>query len=291
VIGLGSLGSELLRLFAGRAGRYTLVDPGVVSAYNPVRQWYGTAEIGRPKVACLAERLAPAPVRAVQLALGDDSRAALISLLEADRPDLVVLASGTADHGPLAEVLWSRGVPHLAACAYPRARFFEIAVVLPEQDTPCLDCFRGHLDSGPEPEAPLTDELAHFLYERIDPADRDRAWRELVAEPATQIETIRPAEVAGLCAAEMLDPQDQRRPWFRRLVAQGTTCLLGASLPERRDGAWAYGLSYPGQVVRLGLIGAEDRYRCPTCGRELSIDTRIDLPAAAGAEVDRGLLG
>ena len=61
-----------------------------------------------------------------------------------------MLATGTADHGPLAELLWRKGVPYVAACAYPQARFFEVMPVIPAEATPCLSCFRGHLYRGIE---------------------------------------------------------------------------------------------------------------------------------------------
>lgn len=292
VVGCGSLGSEALRLLAGSPLRFTLVDDGRVSPFNPARQWFGTDDIGEPKVAVLSRLLAPAPVRALRVHLAEDTLPELGRLLDEDPPALALLATGTADHGPLAELLWRRQIPHLAACAYPQARYFEVSVVLP--GTPCLCCLRGHLFAGPASAAPMTDEVARFLYRDLAPGERDRLYQDLVAEPATRIETGRAAAVLAHCALEALAPPDARSPWFQRLLAEQTTCLLGGNVAERdADGQPAYGLTYPGQVVRLGLpdlVGVEARRVCPVCGRELQIGQRIELPVASPEEIDRALL-
>ena len=293
VVGCGSVGSEAVRLLSKDGLRWTLVDGGTVSVFNPYRQWFGTGEIGQPKVKALARRLGPAAPRAVQVNLGRRDLGVLDELLGQDRPDLVILATGTADHGWLARALWQRGVPHLAACAYPQARFYEVSVVLPAEDTPCLHCFRGHLYRGAESAAPMSDELASFLYEELDDEQRRAAYVELVAEPASALETTSIAAVTARCAAEALAPPAQRGRWFRRLLAHGTTCLLGGNVTEEQDGQPAYGLTYPGQVVRLGLddvVGTGHSRTCDICGRRLEVKHRIELPRADGAQIDGGLL-
>jgi hypothetical protein len=299
VIGCGSVGSEVVRLLCGRGRRWTLVDGGTVSVFNPNRQWFGTGEIGEPKVEALARRL-EAPARRVRKNLGHAPGHAelLAELLETDPPRLAVLAAGTADHGPLARELWRRGIPHVAACAYPQARYFEVTVVLPQEGTPCLHCFRGHLFKGIESAPPMQDDLAAFLYQELSEEQRRRAYVDLVAEPATRIETGRVAEIAARCVAEALAPAARRGLWFRRMLATGTTCLLGGNVVERLgddDGTTAYGLTFPGQVVRLGLedvAGAGSERVCDLCGRRMEVVHRHELPAPADdAELDRALLG
>jgi hypothetical protein len=297
VVGCGSVGSEAVRLLAcaGSGLRWTLVDGGVVSVFNPQRQWFGCSEIGGAKVEALAARLSPAPVRAVQRELGAASVDDLQRLLEEDRPDLALLTTGTHDHGALAEVLWRAGVPHLAACAYPRARFYEVSVVLPAEATACLCCFRGHLYRGRESAPAVPDELARFLYRDISPAERERLYVDLVAEPATRVETARVGDVLAQCAVEALAAPCDRGPWFARLLAEGTTCLLGGNVVERdAEGTLAYGLSYPGQVVRLGLedvVGVEEERRCEVCGRRLRSAHRLELPLVSDDEIDLALAG
>jgi len=292
LIGCGSVGSELARLLAGSGARWTLCDAGRVSPFNPSRQWFGSAEVGQLKVRALAKRLRPARVRTLPLRLGAEL-APLERLLEEDPPDAALLATGTADHGPLARLLFQRGVPHLAACAYPRARYFEVALMLPGEGTPCLDCFRGHLYRGLETAPPLEDELSHHLYCELSGEARERALVELVAEPATRIETARIAAVAGQCLVELLRPPAERSPWVGRLLAAGTTCLLGGNVVERVGEEHAYGITYPGQVVRLGLENVADVERervCPSCGRRLEVRHSLALPAADDEAIDRALL-
>jgi len=48
VVGCGSIGSELVRRLASSGCRFSLVDPGTVSVFNPHRQWFGTDDIGKP---------------------------------------------------------------------------------------------------------------------------------------------------------------------------------------------------------------------------------------------------
>ncbi|MBN2361998.1 MAG: ThiF family adenylyltransferase [Deltaproteobacteria bacterium] len=294
VIGCGSVGSEVVRWLAREQIRWTLVDSSQVSIFNPHRQWFGTGEVGQPKVEALARRLAPATVRALRAEIHGDDLGLLERLIEADRPDVALLATGTGDHGPLADLLWRRGVPHVAACAYPQARFFEVMPVIPSQSTPCLSCFRGNLYRGLESSAPMSDELAHFLYRELSPAERDRAYVDLVAEPATPIETGRVAEVAARCLVEVLARPGQRSAWFDRMLRQGTTCLLGGNAVEVHDGGeTAYGITFPGQVIRLGLddvVGAGEQLVCSGCGRQLDVKHRLELPAANDDIVDLALM-
>jgi hypothetical protein len=132
-----------------------------------------------------------------------------------------------------------------------------------------LHCFRGHLYRGPAEQPPISDEVAAFLYQ---PANHDR-YVDLVAEPASKIETLRAAHVLARCAADLLAAT--RSPWFSRVLSESTTCLLGGNV------AGAYGITHPGQVIRLGILdimGMSDRVRCDVCHREMEVAFRDDLP-------------
>src|SRR5207248_2026907 len=120
----------------------------------------------------------------------------------------------------LAEELVLRRIPHVVAYAYPQARFFEVTVI--ERGTPCLHCYRGNLFRGLESAAPIADEAAAFMYGARDDATRANAYRNLVAEPASAIETGRIADVAWLCVLELLAPRGSRSPWFGRVLASRT---------------------------------------------------------------------
>lgn len=280
VIGCGSLGSEAVRLLARPGVRFTLVDDAAVTVYNLARQWYGAADVGLPKVEALRARLAARGLaaRTWRTRLDAPELPAFEALLRDDPPDLVLLATGTHHHAMLAELLWRLGVAHVAACCYPRARYFEVTAIAPREGTPCFHCFRGHLDRGPS--EPIPDEVAAFLYEPVTDAERARRYTDLVAEPASQIETLRAAHVLARCAAELLAPR--RSPWFARALAEDTTCLLGG------NAAGAHGITAPGQVLRLGLAdlsGSAGRVRCDVCGRVLELAPR-DVPAPAPLDDD-----
>jgi len=295
VVGCGSVGSEAIKSLSGNGARWTLVDDGTVSVFNPHRQWFGTGEIGTRKVEALARRLSPESVRAVPERLDASRIELLASLIDADAPDVVLLTTGTNDDAALAELLWQRAIAHVAAYAYPQARFFEVTTVLPRCGTPCLHCFRGNLFRGAESAAPMTDEIASFLYLEVEDGERDRLYKNLVAEPATPIETGRIADVVAQCALQALAPPNERDAWFVRMLEGSTNCLLGGSVVEQHDdGECAYGLTYPGQVVRLGLddiMGVEEQRTCPVCERKLDVRVRLELPEEAdGEEVDQALL-
>ena len=268
VIGCGSLGSEAVRML--QPARFTLVDDARVTVYNLARQWFGAAEVGRPKVDALQDRLDVARTWRTRLEAAD--LPAFEALVRDDPPDVVLLATGTHHHAMLAERLWRIGVPHVAACCYPRARYYEVSVVSPRERTPCLHCFRGHLYRGPA--EPVPDDVAAFLYEPAPDAVRAQRYTDLVAEPASQIETLRAAHVLARAAIELMSPA--RSPWFARVLAESTTCLVGG------NAAGAYGITHAGQVVRLGLddlAGATDQIRCEVCARTMQVALRDDLPA------------
>lgn len=275
VVGCGSLGSETVRLLARSGARFTLVDDAEVTIYNLPRQWFGAADVGRAKVDVLRDRLDDARTWRVRLDAAD--LPAFEARLRADPPDLVVLATGTHHHALLAERLWHLGIAHVAACCYPRARYFEVSLHAPAGGTPCLHCFRGHLYRG-APDDPVPDELASFLYAPVSDAERARRYVDLVAEPATRIETLRAALVLARCTAELLLPPHARTPWFARMLGEQTTCLIGGNI------AGAYGITEPGQVIRLGLddiTGTSDQVRCDVCGRTLDVALRTELPGLA----------
>ncbi len=267
VVGCGSLGSEAVRML--EPARFTLVDDATVTVYNLARQWFGAADVGRAKVDALQDRLDNTRTWRTRLEAAD--LPAFEARLREDPPDVVLLATGTHHHAMLAERLWHLGIPHVAACCYPRARYFEVSVIAPREHTPCLHCFRGHLYRGPA--EPIPDDVAAFLYEPATDEVRAQRYTDLVAEPASQLETLRAAHVLARCAVELLSPT--RSPWFTRVLAESTTCLLGGNV------AGAYGITHPGQVLRLGrddIAGPTDQIRCDVCRRTMQVALRDDLP-------------
>ena len=281
VIGCGSLGSEAIRMLAPGTSRFTLVDDATVTVYNLARQWFGAEDVGRAKVDALQDRLEVARTWRTRLEAPD--LPALESLLREDPPDVVLLATGTHHHAMLAELLWRLGIAHVAACCYPRARYFEVSVIAPRERTPCLQCFRGHLYRGPA--EPIPDEVASFLYEPVPDATRAQRYTDLVAEPASQIETLRAAHVLARCAAELASPD--RSPWFARVLAESTTCLIGG------NASGSYGITQRGQVIRLGLddiAGSTDDIHCDVCARTMRVALREDAAPVLDELADAAFL-
>lgn len=292
VVGCGSLGSEAIRVLAGQGARFTLVDGARVSVFNLARQWYGAEDVGHYKVYALQGRLGRDRVRASRVELDASDLTELEALLRADPPDLALLATGTHHHAAIGDLLWRRGIPHVAACCYPQARYVEVSVVSPRERTPCVSCFRGHLYAGAPAPPPITDEVAAFLYRPLDDATRARAYTDLVAEPASMIDTIRAAELLARCAVELCAPY--RSPWFARMLADATTCLLGGNVAQAlSDGYFAYGIREPGQVIRLGLediAGSADAIECNACGRHMTVALRESVHVFDDDAADRAFL-
>lgn len=282
VVGAGSVGSEVARLLS--CSRLTLVDAARVSVFNPQRQWFSTNEIGAFKVEALRDRLPN--VRSVPVAA---DASLLAELIARDRPDVCVLATGTHHTSELARVLWRHDVPFVACCAYPQARFFEVLVCDPRERTPCYECFRGHLYRGVESRPVVADEVSSFLYRQADAQTRDAAYKDLVAEPASAIETGRVADVATVCALEL---GTAKSPWLTRMIAEGTTCLIGGNTVDlTANGDAAYGITRPGQVVRVGLddlVG--DEHNCGTCARKLRPAHRLQRETLSAVAEDAAML-
>ena len=276
VVGCGSLGSLVARelVASGAVGRLALVDGETVDAANPVRQFFHTEQVGQPKAAALVANLGairPGVWTAHAWHVRDDRAglAAFRRLLRAERPDVVVLATGSYADYALARVLRRLGIPHIVGRCYPRARYFEV-IVVDGRRGPCFGCLRGHLYTGPAP-APTPEEALRY--------DRPARPGELQGEPATVVESGRAADVLARLAAELARPRPRRAPWLRDLLAHEQTCLIGGLTAEARRGpdgapAWAYGLQVPGQVVAFGVaqvVGAGTVQVCPDCGRRLPV--------------------
>jgi len=297
VVGCGSLGSLVARgLAAGGLRRLTLVDGEQVDAANPVRQWFHTDQVGRPKVAALAHNLTAlwgptaswtetaledgatvlssdaGQVTLIPTALGA-SRAEVARfrrLLRATRPSVVVLTTGSSVDYALARVLRRLDIPHISGRCYPRARYFE-AILVDGRRGPCFGCLRGHLYTGPAP-APTPEEALRY--------DRPTAPGELQAEPATVVESGRAADTLALLAAALALPRRARPPWLTALLAAEQTCLIGGNTagpaydPTTGQTGWAYGIGLPGQLVAFGvdqILGCGPAQVCADCGRVLRV--------------------
>jgi len=287
VVGCGSIGSEVVRLLHAQGAHFTLIDNGKVTIFNPIRQWFGSREIGRRKVHVLARRFPGRVKRAVSMKAGQATMARLEEILDGAVFDGALLGAGTHDHGVVSSALVKRGIPHVASCCYPRARFFENIVVDTQRNTPCLHCYRGSVFLDPPATPPMDDELAQAIYAPISDQERARLYVDLVAEPATRIETGRAAQVAAMLLAELVCGHPA--PWMQRLLDEKTTCLVGGNTVEQfADGSHAYGIRHAGQVIRLGLEDmAAASPACVACGRSLHW---TPPPAPPGDDAELALL-
>lgn len=289
VVGCGSVGSEAIGWLTPHAHLWTLVDDGVVSVFNLPRQWFGAAEVGHHKVVALASRLGPGTC-AVPEKMDDPE--VFRALLRERTPDVVLLATGTHHAGTLSKVLWEERIPYVVASCYPQARYAEVNVIHPARGTPCHHCFRGHLYAGTPATAPMTDDVAQFVYAQPTDASRTRAYEDLVAEPATHVETFRAATLAARCTSALLASTPPL--WLSRMFTDGTTVLLGAAaVAHAEDGSPAYGLTRPGQVVRLGLpdlTGDTDERTCGVCAAHLHVPLAQALPTLDSAAEEEAML-
>lgn len=240
IVGLGSLGSVAAQHLLPAAKRLVLVDPDRVDAYNPARQAYSVAGIGRPKAAALAKGLhaaGAAEVVALDTALTDEDAA--IDLIRAHNITAVLVVTGTGADFAIARALRRCDVPHVVGRCYPRARYWE-AILVDGARGPSLEDFRGHVVPGPP--APLTPE------QRAAYSDAGA----LEAEPATLIESGWAAVWMARLAAQFLAPSGLREAWFWRLLSAGQTCLVGGVGVEQTPNGPAYGISRPGQILAWG---------------------------------------
>lgn len=266
VVGCGSLGSIAAEALAPHVETMSFSDPERVDLENLVRQAYEPNEVGRWKAEALAERLTRYGVQTQALLRAEEDTPDGVrkfgDLLDRLKPDLVMLTTGTGAEYAMAEALRRRGIRHLAARCYARARYFEL-ILVDGANGPCFHCLREQVHTGPAPS--LTPEQ-HARY--------DSTWRpgELNAEPATVLDSGYCALALARTGLELLKAPSERSSWLRESLSQERTCWLGANHAERdATGRWAYSFDLPGKLATFGVedvVGAAPGERCSVCGRE-----------------------
>ncbi len=247
IVGCGSLGSVFTGCISPFVSKLILADHDQVSIYNPVRQEFHFSQVGKNKVIALRENLEAIyskkhlGIKCINKNFNQKNIKEFGYLLKKIKPDLVVLATGSHDEYELAEVLWNKKINHISMRCYPRAKWFEIIIVLPGI-TPCFGCFRGNLYTGPIPT--LTPEQQA----RYNP---DYKPGELEAEPATKTDSARCAEVASRLAYQILTTEKEN--WYSSLIENNHTCLIGGNRVEKENENYCYGIALPGQVSAFGI--------------------------------------
>lgn len=144
VAGCGSVGSRIAEDLARSGVRhFVLVDPDEVSLPNMARSVYARADVGRAKVAVLAERLRGiAPETEVSTTRRFLREITPEDIL--DGVDLVVLATDDmTEQATLAKVAYEKRIVQVAAAMYRKAAAGEVMIAVPEARTPCWACAVG----------------------------------------------------------------------------------------------------------------------------------------------------
>lgn len=144
VAGCGSVGSRIAEDLARSGVRhFVLVDPDEVSLPNMARSVYARADVGRAKVAVLAERLRGiAPETEVSTTRRFLREITPEDIL--DGVDLVVLATDDmTEQATLAKAAYEKRIVQVAAAMYRKAAAGEVMIAVPEARTPCWACAVG----------------------------------------------------------------------------------------------------------------------------------------------------
>ena len=281
VFGLGT--ASLMCAEAGLLfDQMVFVDCKDVSRFNPVRQIYGTSDVGQPKpetlVRILSRRLDPAgpwdtiedgPITfsrtadralgAMHLRISEGSRkaaAALGELLDTFKPTMAVVGMGRSkdDNFTATAALRRRNILHVTPTAFPSVTHFK-HIITDGDRGPCYDCLQGHLplDGGAGPT--LQPEAREMFYGGT--------------QPATLAETYPSAHSLLRLVQDLSLPQGARPVYLMRELAGERNCFVGSNRVEQNDAGWLYGLDQPFSMVTYGvsdLVGEASQRRC-SCGR------------------------
>lgn len=253
-----------------------LVDCKNVSVFNPVRQLYGTEEIGKVKVfsaqRILMERIGTRKdeyeIDASQLRLKEEDGASvekLHALLDEYKPTIVIVGMGqTRDDNFIAtKILRDRGIKHIVPAAFPLATHYK-HIVVDGKNGPCYTCLQGRLPIDNEGAAPITEEQREMFYGEGDFEEK--------TQPATIIETWPSVHSALLLAVQLSLPENERNDWFREKMKAGETCFVGGNVSIKNDGNYLYGIKFPGQIITYSdgdIFTAMEGELCVDCGRNL----------------------
>jgi hypothetical protein len=254
-----------------------LIDCKNVSTFNPVRQLYGTEEIGKVKVLSaqriLTERLGEHAngyeIAARQLKLKEEDSASVEkfhALLDEYMPTIVIVGMGQTrdDNFVATKILRDRGIKHVVSAAFPLATHYK-HIVVDGKNGPCYTCLQGRLPIDNEGVAPITEEQREMFYGEGDFEEK--------TQPATIIETWPSAHSALRLAVQLSLPENERSDWFREKLSGGETCFVGSNVSIKNDGSYLYGIKFPGQMVTYSdgnIFTAMEGELCIDCGRNLS---------------------
>jgi hypothetical protein len=165
---------------------------------------------------------------------------AVAQLLRRNGVTAALVTTGTEADFALARALRSHALPHVVGRCYARARYWE-AIVVDGSQGPSYAEVRRRVMAGPSP-LPTPEQRA--AYGAVD---------ELIAEPATAMETGWAAAWLARLMAQMVVSPVLREGWCLVRLAAGATCWIGGLVVERetetgRDAGAAYGVDVPGII-------------------------------------------
>ncbi|PLX24607.1 hypothetical protein C0580_04900 [Candidatus Parcubacteria bacterium] len=258
-----------------------LVDPKSFSAFNPVRQLLGTDAVGQAKPKALIKHLTDkignkaGEFQTSDLKVSDRDPHSLEQFeatLDSWQPDLVVVATGRTydDNYAICELLRRRGIKHVVPTAFPGATHYK-NIVVDGHEGPCYECIRGNTSLDYADGVDLNAEAREMFYTDVDDP----------TQPATIFETWPSSHSLLRLSMELLLDPTLRSEWFTSCLAEERTCFVGANLTQKTDGgAYAYGVTCPGQMVVYGMDELirvdQDSYTCPTCRRSYSVRHKIN---------------
>lgn len=259
VAGVGSVGSFLAeQLVRSGVGALTLIDPDIVELSNLSRTTYTLADLGKPKVMALRDRLHSinpgVAITAEPCSLFDYEPAALDTLVQA--ADLII---GTTDdvraQRSLNRFAYGRGKPALFIGLYPGAQGGEVIVTVPEQ-TACYLCAAGTRRQFEETLGEVSGEV-------------DYGTGRLMGEVAIAADIQHVTTTAIKMALSLLLPDDadvKLKDFLKPVLATGQTFLTFSTVPNY----WFYPHLFgdtPGQFAYQSVCLTPERQEtCPVCG-------------------------
>jgi hypothetical protein len=295
VLGCGTA-SLLTRELVNCFKNILLLDYKKFSIYNPVRQLIGTDWVEKDlKPFALQQYLGEQlhlesnkltegdllkdlsnedySISASELCLkGDDKNSVrkFNELLDYFEPDVVVVGMGRTydDNFTACEILRKRKIKHIIPSAFPGATHFKVIVVDGEK-TPCYECLQNNLRVDVGPVVDLNEESREMFY--TNPSDP--------TQPATIFETWPSVHLLLSLTVELCLDDKFRSKWFRDCLNLEKTCFVGGNISVKDNGAYAYGIKYPGQVVVYGvhdITRTDDEFTCLVCGKHHKVNNKIN---------------
>ncbi len=287
----GNTGSHLLPLLARMAevSRLTLVDPDVYTANNLAVQNLDCADVGRPKVAAQAARLArirpdlaisPVHLRIEDAAWGQLGCDLFLSCLDS-----------RASRQRLNEIAWRMDIPWFDCGVLGSQDLVRVSGYVPAPDSPCLECA---WDSGPDGEyAHLAQEYLCGTEAVAFPTMASPALGGLAASLlAIEIARFMRGDLSGSIAGRQLILNARQRAAQVTTERRNHGCRFDHRTWEIEPWSCALsGMSVAAALAQVGSFGV-DSHRfvgeliCPACGRHERY-LRLNRPFARCAACDR----